>query len=252
MYGELGVRTWYFCLKTYLNQKYQLPVHQSIWEPVHLKSPHTSKMMRQCISVEQKSLMVKGLEQASQWHEMYCHDLEVVNSNPIQIQLGAHSTSALRLLEPKLYIHCFLEKYALVYEHNQAYTPVSLWSKISLWFVWFQKTTELDLYSSMFWNFPMYYPSCTKLWLQRQHKGEVTNTLYLPLGGSAGLGSAPTILILPCRNACSSKSSISGWPCSTSFFFFGLGRVYVTAKCPKVTMLITTLNSDVLIITVLI
>ena len=26
--------------------------------------------------------MAKWLEQASQWHEMYCHDLEVMSSNP--------------------------------------------------------------------------------------------------------------------------------------------------------------------------
>ena len=41
---------WYFCPKSYLNQTYQLPVHQSIWEPVHLKSPQTSKIMWQHIS----------------------------------------------------------------------------------------------------------------------------------------------------------------------------------------------------------
>ena len=41
---------WYFCPKSYLNQKYRLPVRQSIWEPVHLKSPQTSKIMWQYIS----------------------------------------------------------------------------------------------------------------------------------------------------------------------------------------------------------
>ena len=29
--------------KLYLNKKYQLPMHQSIWEPMHLKSPHIFK-----------------------------------------------------------------------------------------------------------------------------------------------------------------------------------------------------------------
>ena len=30
---------------------------------------------------------------ASQWHEVYCHDLEVVSSNPSQVEFGVHSTS---------------------------------------------------------------------------------------------------------------------------------------------------------------
>ena len=42
-----------------------------------------------------KSLMTKWLEQASQWHEMYYHDLEVMSSNPGQVELGVPSTSAL-------------------------------------------------------------------------------------------------------------------------------------------------------------
>ena len=68
-------------VKSYLNQKYQLPVHQSIWKPVHLKSFQTSKIVWQYISF-QKSLMAEWLEQASQWHEMYRHDQEVISSNP--------------------------------------------------------------------------------------------------------------------------------------------------------------------------
>ena len=39
--------------------------------------------------------MAEWLEQASQWHEMYCHDLEVMSSNPGQVELGVRSTSAL-------------------------------------------------------------------------------------------------------------------------------------------------------------
>ena len=42
-----------------------------------------------------KSLMAKWLEQVSQWHEMYCHDLEVMSLNPSRVELGVHSTSAL-------------------------------------------------------------------------------------------------------------------------------------------------------------
>ena len=39
--------------------------------------------------------MVKWLEQASQWHEVYCHDLEVMSSNPSRVELGVRSTSVL-------------------------------------------------------------------------------------------------------------------------------------------------------------
>ena len=39
--------------------------------------------------------MAKWLEQASQWHEMHCHDLEVMSSNPGRVELGVLSTSVL-------------------------------------------------------------------------------------------------------------------------------------------------------------
>ena len=42
-----------------------------------------------------KSLMAKWLKQASQWHKMYTHDLEVMSSNPGWVELGVRSTSVL-------------------------------------------------------------------------------------------------------------------------------------------------------------
>ena len=33
------------------------------------------------------------LEQASLWHEIYCHDLEVMTSNPAWVELGVCSAS---------------------------------------------------------------------------------------------------------------------------------------------------------------
>ena len=47
-------------------------------------------------------LMAKWLEQASQWQEMYCHDLEIMSSNPSQVELGVHSTSVQVLFDPKI------------------------------------------------------------------------------------------------------------------------------------------------------
>ena len=39
--------------------------------------------------------MDEWLEQASQWHGMYCHDLQVMSSNPGWVELGVRSTSVL-------------------------------------------------------------------------------------------------------------------------------------------------------------
>ena len=39
--------------------------------------------------------MPEWLEQASQRHEMYCYDLEVMSSNLGQVELGVRSTSVL-------------------------------------------------------------------------------------------------------------------------------------------------------------
>ena len=39
--------------------------------------------------------MAKWLEQAPQWHEMYCYDLEGMSSNSGWVDLGMHSTSVL-------------------------------------------------------------------------------------------------------------------------------------------------------------
>ena len=41
------------------------------------------------------SLMAKWLEQAPQWHEMYCHDLKIMTSSPGLVKLGVRSTSVL-------------------------------------------------------------------------------------------------------------------------------------------------------------
>ena len=42
-----------------------------------------------------KLLMVKWLEQDPPRLEMYCHDLEVMSSNPSQVELWMHSTFVL-------------------------------------------------------------------------------------------------------------------------------------------------------------
>ena len=37
--------------------------------------------------------MTKWLEPASQWHEMYCYNLEVMSSNPGRVEPGVRSSS---------------------------------------------------------------------------------------------------------------------------------------------------------------
>ena len=39
--------------------------------------------------------MAEWLEQTSQWHEMYCHDLEVMSLNPGRVELGVVGISVL-------------------------------------------------------------------------------------------------------------------------------------------------------------
>ena len=55
--------------------------------------------------VQMMSLMAEWLEQVPQWHEMYCHDLEVMSWNPGKVELWVHSPSVLS---------CTWTKYILV------------------------------------------------------------------------------------------------------------------------------------------
>ena len=43
--------------------------------------------------------MAKWLEQASQWHEIYCHDLDVMSSHPTRVELEVRSAP----VHPKTY-----------------------------------------------------------------------------------------------------------------------------------------------------
>ena len=64
-------------------------------EVLHLNvTLNLAAFLRDCVN-EGKSLIAEWLEQASQWHEMYGHDLEVMSLNPGWVELGVRSTSAL-------------------------------------------------------------------------------------------------------------------------------------------------------------
>ena len=66
-------------------------VNQTFWETEH----KTEVMIL-------RALIPKWLGPASQGYKLYCHDLEVMGSNPGQTELRVCSTSALSLLEPKV------------------------------------------------------------------------------------------------------------------------------------------------------
>ena len=50
-----------------------------------------------------RSLIAEWLEQASQWHEVCCHDLEVMSSNPSWVELRVRNTSVLSRTWTKKY-----------------------------------------------------------------------------------------------------------------------------------------------------
>ena len=84
--------------KSFLSKKYQLQVHQSVWQPIHAQV----RPLRQCGSAFiSKSLMAKWLGWASQGHVIYCHYLEIMGSHPSQVEFGVHSTSVWDVHEPK-------------------------------------------------------------------------------------------------------------------------------------------------------
>ena len=78
-----------------------------------------------------KSLMAKWLEQASQWHGMYCHNLEVMSSNPGWVELGVLGTSVLSRTWIKMSLNtnstlCSKDKYTWTWKHeNMHCTSVS-------------------------------------------------------------------------------------------------------------------------------
>ena len=45
-------------------------------------------------------------QQASQWHELYCHDLEVMSSNPGWVKFGVRGTSVISRTWTKNIINC--------------------------------------------------------------------------------------------------------------------------------------------------
>ena len=67
-----------------------------------------------CCSIFQKPLVAEWLEQASQWHAIYYHDLEVMSSNANHVELRVRSTSVLSCTwTKKLYISINEQSFSL-------------------------------------------------------------------------------------------------------------------------------------------
>ena len=91
--------------------------------------------------------MAKWLEQASQLHEMYCHDLDVMKSNLTQVKLGVRSISVLSRTWTKnknTILYCSQAKYiehchdlccvrSLLFEYVQTKHSIGCLIKITYW-----------------------------------------------------------------------------------------------------------------------
>ena len=101
------------------------------------------------------SLMAKWLKQASQWHEMYCHDLEIMSSNPARVELGVRSTSVLNCTWIKHINFTYLEGVILVrsspmvfitllpHNHSPIEIPAPPYNKIQIGVAAFPWTTPV-------------------------------------------------------------------------------------------------------------
>ena len=69
--------------------------------------------------------MAKWLKQASQYYEMYCHDLEFMSLNPTQVELGCIVLLPKVVLEPKLYIYIEREIYIYIYIERDIYIEIT-------------------------------------------------------------------------------------------------------------------------------
>ena len=82
----------------------------------------------------------------SQWHEMYCHDMKVISSNPSWVKLGVHSTSVLSRTWTKN-IYEYLKHIVC---HYNTYT---LSSTLRAWYKWSPYSSNLPLSFAV-------YPMC--------------------------------------------------------------------------------------------
>ena len=76
---------------SYLNQKYQLPVHQYILDP-YAYSPQTSKVMWQFLSDDTDGSVVKVSVLRTMKYAIYY--LEVMDANPSQVKPGVCCTTS--------------------------------------------------------------------------------------------------------------------------------------------------------------
>ena len=76
-------------------------VFSSLWssfttsEMLHARQPNTSEAALAQSSSTNTWKQGTNLCKMSQWHGLYCHDLEVMSSNPSRVELGVHGTSVL-------------------------------------------------------------------------------------------------------------------------------------------------------------
>ena len=68
--------------------------------------PHDQDLIHMDGSGRSTLIMAEWSEQASQRHEMHCHDREVLSLDPSLVELGVHSTSVLHRTGTKKTVSC--------------------------------------------------------------------------------------------------------------------------------------------------
>ena len=100
-------------------------------------------------------LMAEWLEQASRWHEMYCHDLEVMSSNLARVELGVRSTSVLSRTWAKTYftsIHIGYWCYGWRNLSSAVWSSLSPFAAAFLSFTWWKNIRFGEMASWNFWK----------------------------------------------------------------------------------------------------
>ena len=78
--------------------------------------------------------MAKWLEQASQWHEMYCHDLKAMSSNPGQVELEVFGTTVLSRTWIKIFQLALLVNFSNLGSNKEMSLSVHV-HQLCLWFL---------------------------------------------------------------------------------------------------------------------
>ena len=105
-----------------------------------------------------KSLMAAWLEQASQWHESFCHDLEVMSWNPSRVELGVLGTSVQSCTWIKITILTFIThtnpcgRLKWPSEITKTLAHFAVTRSLSWWFARLEKSMVIRDTKCLYWD----------------------------------------------------------------------------------------------------